>query len=33
MAMAANLFHSDRVALTMLGRLDGLHLNRKQLVC
>jgi predicted Zn-dependent peptidase len=33
MAMAGNLFHSDRVALTMLGRLDGLHLNRKQLVC
>ncbi len=33
MAMAANLFQSERVALTMLGRLDGLHLNRKQLVC
>jgi predicted Zn-dependent peptidase len=33
MEMAASLFHSDRVALTLLGRLDGLHLNRKQLVC
>ncbi|HEX4308824.1 MAG TPA: pitrilysin family protein [Acidobacteriaceae bacterium] len=33
MEMATNLFHSDRVALTLLGRLDGLHLNRKQLVC
>lgn len=33
MAMAANLFQSDRVALTLLGRLDGLHLSRKQLVC
>ena len=33
MEMASKLFHSDRVALTMLGRLDGLHLNRSQLVC
>ncbi len=33
MAMAASLFHPDRVALTLLGRLDGLHLNRSQLVC
>ncbi|MFZ0271438.1 MAG: pitrilysin family protein [Acidobacteriaceae bacterium] len=33
MAMAANLFHPDRVALTLLGRLDGLHLTRSQLVC
>ena len=33
MAMAGNLFQSERVALTMLGRLDGLHLNRSQLVC
>ncbi|HUB17662.1 MAG TPA: pitrilysin family protein [Acidobacteriaceae bacterium] len=33
MAMATNLFASDRVALTLLGRLDGLHLNRHQLVC
>ena len=33
MAMATELFKPDRVALTMLGRLDGLHLNRNQLVC
>jgi predicted Zn-dependent peptidase len=33
MEMASNLFHPDRVALTLLGRLDGLHLNRAQLVC
>jgi predicted Zn-dependent peptidase len=33
MAMADNLFQSERVALTLLGRLDGLHLGRKQLVC
>jgi predicted Zn-dependent peptidase len=33
MAMAGHLFQSERVALTMLGRLDGLHLSRKQLVC
>jgi len=32
-AMAANLFHSDRVALTLLGRLEGLHLTRDQLAC
>jgi len=33
MAMAGQLFKADKVALTMLGRLDGLHLNRSQLVC
>ena len=33
MAMAGTLFQSERVALTLLGRLDGLHLNRSQLVC
>ncbi len=33
MAMATDLFKPDKVALTLLGRLDGLHLNRGQLVC
>ncbi len=33
MAMATTLFQPERVALTLLGRLDGLHLNRSQLVC
>jgi predicted Zn-dependent peptidase len=33
MAMATELFKPDKVALTLLGRLDGLHLNRSQLVC
>jgi len=33
MAMAGQLFQSERVALTLLGRLDGLHLNRRQLDC
>lgn len=33
MTMAGNLFQPERVALTLLGRLDGLHLGRKQLVC
>ena len=32
-SMAADLFHSDRVALTLLGRLDGLRLTRDQLAC
>ena len=32
-AMATELFKPDQVALTLLGRLDGLHLNRNQLVC
>ena len=31
--MATELFKPDKVALTLLGRLDGLHLNRSQLVC
>ncbi len=31
--MATQLFKPDQVALTLLGRLDGLHLNRNQLVC
>jgi len=33
MAMAAHLFKPDRVALTLLGRLNGLHLSRDQLLC
>ena len=33
MAMATALFQPERVALTLLGRLDGLHLNRSHLVC
>jgi predicted Zn-dependent peptidase len=33
MAMATNLFHSDKVALTLLGRLDGLRLTRSHLEC
>ena len=33
MGMASSLFQPERVAVTLLGRLDGLHLNRSQLVC
>jgi predicted Zn-dependent peptidase len=33
MAMATDLFQPERVAVTMLGRLDGLRLNRNQLAC
>jgi predicted Zn-dependent peptidase len=33
MAMASNLFQPERVAVTMLGHLDGLRLNRSQLAC
>jgi len=33
MAMAAELFQPQRVAVTMLGRLDGLRLSRTQLAC
>jgi predicted Zn-dependent peptidase len=33
MAMAMNLFQPDRVAVTLLGRLDGLRLNRNRLEC
>ncbi|HEU5457949.1 MAG TPA: pitrilysin family protein [Terracidiphilus sp.] len=32
-SMAQRLFHSDRIAVTLLGRLDGIKLNRKRLVC
>ena len=31
--MAASLFHQDRIAVTVLGNLDGLKLSREQLVC
>jgi len=33
MAMANTLFQPDRVAVTLLGRLDGLKVTRNQLVC
>jgi predicted Zn-dependent peptidase len=33
MEMANELFDGDKVAVTLLGRLDGLKLNRSQLVC
>jgi predicted Zn-dependent peptidase len=33
MEMANELFDGDKVAVTLLGRLDGLKLNRNQLVC
>jgi predicted Zn-dependent peptidase len=33
MQMAKELFDSEKVAVTLLGRLDGLKLNRSQLVC
>ena len=33
MAMANTLFQPDRVAVTLLGRLDGLKVTRDQLVC
>jgi predicted Zn-dependent peptidase len=33
MAMATQLFQADRVALTLLGRLEGLRLTRSQLDC
>ena len=33
MQMANELFVGDRVAVTLLGRLDGLKLTRNQLVC
>ncbi len=32
-AMAQRLFDTDRIAVTLLGRLDGIKLNRKMLVC
>jgi predicted Zn-dependent peptidase len=33
MAMATHLFQPERVALTLLGRLDGLRVGRNQLDC
>jgi predicted Zn-dependent peptidase len=32
-AMARKLFVSERIAVTLLGRLDGLKLQRSRLVC
>jgi predicted Zn-dependent peptidase len=32
-AMAQRLFEPDRIAVTLLGRLDGIKLNRKRLAC
>lgn len=31
--MAARLFDPERIAVTLLGRLDGIKLNRNRLVC
>ena len=31
--MAQRLFDPDRIAVTLLGRLDGIKLNRAKLVC
>jgi predicted Zn-dependent peptidase len=31
--MAAQLFHSDKIAITVLGNLDGLKLSRENLLC
>jgi predicted Zn-dependent peptidase len=31
--MANSLFHQDRIAVTVLGNLDGLKLSREQLAC
>jgi hypothetical protein len=31
--MAQRLFDPERVAVTLLGRLDGVKLSRKRLVC
>jgi predicted Zn-dependent peptidase len=33
MAMATSLFRSEAVAVTLLGRLDGLKVPRERLVC
>jgi len=33
LAMAQKLFDSNRIAVTLLGRLDGIKLSRKRLVC
>ena len=32
-AMAQQLFAAERIAVTLLGRLDGIKLNRTRLVC
>ncbi len=32
-AMAQQLFVTERIAVTLLGRLEGIRLNRKRLVC
>jgi predicted Zn-dependent peptidase len=32
-AMAQRLFDPDRIAVTLLGRLDGVKLKRERLVC
>jgi hypothetical protein len=32
-AMAHTLFDANRIAVTLLGRLDGIKLTRKRLVC
>ena len=32
-AMAQRLFDPERIAVTLLGRLDGVKLKRSQLVC
>jgi predicted Zn-dependent peptidase len=32
-AMAQHLFDPARIAVTLLGRLDGIKLNRAMLVC
>jgi hypothetical protein len=32
-AMAQRLFDPARIAVTLLGRLDGIKLNRTRLVC
>jgi predicted Zn-dependent peptidase len=32
-AMAQSLFHPDRIAVTLLGRLDGVKLGRARLAC
>ncbi len=32
-AMAQKLFDPERIAVTLLGRLDGIKLTRKRLLC
>jgi len=32
-AMAQRLFDPDRIAITLLGRLNGIKLTRSRLVC